>query len=181
MRRKNETWFHWKYRTDPEFRKNQNKRSRDWLKKHSKKKSKDRHQKRDPKKLQQYRERYERKEKRRTKYKKTKIKKKNYVKKLRRKKQIIKARKRYERKNKEKRKTASRKYYHRTKKINLTKIKVFCRKHPKERLRKMHYVMNQKGQKGIRTTDWHYCKKCKRPYQIELVPETVFVYKVKSK
>ena len=36
-KRKNETWFQWKYRTDPEFRKKENKRSREFQKAHYKK------------------------------------------------------------------------------------------------------------------------------------------------
>jgi len=62
-----------------------------------------------------------------------------------------------------------RKHRRRYKKTHITKVKVFCPKHPRERLRKMHYVMNLKKETGIRTTNWHYCRKCGKPYQLELV------------
>lgn len=119
--KKDETWAQWKYRTDPKYKARRLESNKNYQIKQRSKIAKNRYKKRDPKKLQVYRERYERKHRRR--YKKT----------------------------------------------HITKMKVFCPKHPKERLRKLHYVMNLKKDTGIRTTNWHYCKSCDKPYQLELV------------
>ena len=104
------------------------------------------------------------------------------MKKLRRKKQIVRARRNYERKNKKARQIASRKQYQKSKKYKVkrmkARVKVFCAKHPDEKLRKMHYIMNQKSNSGVRITNWYFCRKCNKPYQIELVSKKVFVYKV---
>jgi len=61
---------------------------------------------------------------------------------------------------------------------DIPRVKVFCEMHPGEKLRKMHYVMNQSKKSGIVTTNWFYCRKCDQPYEIELVE--VPVYKVKQ-
>lgn len=136
-------------------------------------------QNKNPNKVKQYRETQKRKYKNRS---PREIAKRNrYLKKLRRKKQIVMARRKYERTNRKARATASRKRYRKSKNYNVQKMKprvtVFCPKHPEEKLRKMHYVMNQKGNTGVKTTNWHICRKCNKPYFVELIRELVLVYK----
>jgi len=67
-KKQGETWFKWKYRTDPEFRKKQIAKSKAYqksLKKKGKKKKTKKKYKRDPKKLRKYRATYEKKHRRR--------------------------------------------------------------------------------------------------------------------
>ena len=201
-RRADESWFQWRYRTDPEFRKKQKNRSLAYSKENNKKVTKKRKtkyskknytknkqskinavkkwQKKNPDKLKKYRENQKRKYKNRDPSEITK--RSRYLKKLRRKKQIVKARRNYEKKHKKERQIASRKHYRKSKKYNIQRmkprVKVFCPIHPDEKLRKMHYIMNQKRNSGTRITNWYFCRKCNKPYHIKLVTEKVLVYKV---
>lgn len=136
-------------------------------------------QNKNPNKVKQYRETQKRKYKNRS--PREVAKRNRYLKKLRRKKQIVMARRKYERTNRKARATASKRRYRKSKNYNVQRmkprVKVFCPKHPKEKLRKMHYVMNQKRNSGVKTTNWHFCRKCNKPYFVELIQELVLVYK----